>query len=239
MRILLVEDDPMIGAAVAEGLRATGDAVDWVQDGVSAASALAAATPYALLVLDIGLPGRDGLSVLRELRSHGSKLPVLLMTARDAVSDRVAGLDAGADDYLVKPFDLDELLARVRALLRRAAGRADPVLAHGRVKIDPAAHTAWLDDAPLALSAREFALLHALLERPGAILSRDQLESRIYGWGEEVSSNAVDVLIHGMRRKFGADTIRNVRGLGWRIADLPARQATSQLAEIAGSGATS
>jgi two-component system response regulator QseB len=218
MRILLVEDDPMIGAAVAEGLRATGDAVDWVQDGVSAAAALAASTPYALLVLDIGLPGRDGLTVLRELRSHGSKLPVLLMTARDAVSDRVAGLDAGADDYLVKPFDLDELLARVRALLRRAAGRADPVLAHGRVKIDPAAHTAWLDDAPLALSAREFALLHALLERPGSVLSRAQLEERLYGWNDSVGSNAVEVHIHHLRRKLGDGVVRNVRGVGYTLA---------------------
>lgn len=218
MRILLVEDDPMIGAAVAEGLRATGDAVDWVQDGVSAAAALAASTPYALLVLDIGLPGRDGLAVLRELRAHGSKLPVLLMTARDAVSDRVAGLDAGADDYLVKPFDLDELLARVRALLRRAAGRADPVLAHGRVKIDPAAHTAWLDDAPLALSAREFALLHALLERPGSVLSRTQLEERLYGWNEAVGSNAVEVHIHHLRRKLGDGVVRNVRGVGYTLA---------------------
>jgi two-component system response regulator QseB len=224
MRILLVEDDPMIGAAVAEGLRATGDAVDWVQDGVSAAAALAASTPYALLVLDIGLPGRDGLTVLRELRSHGSKLPVLLMTARDAVSDRVAGLDAGADDYLVKPFDLDELLARVRALLRRAAGRADPVLAHGRVKIDPAAHTAWLDDAPLALSAREFALLHALLERPGSVLSRAQLEERLYGWNDSVGSNAVEVHIHHLRRKLGDGVVRNVRGVGYTLAADSAEQ---------------
>ncbi len=224
MRILLVEDDPMIGAAVAEGLRATGDAVDWVQDGVSAAAALAASTPYALLVLDIGLPGRDGLTVLRELRAHGSKLPVLLMTARDAVSDRVAGLDAGADDYLVKPFDLDELLARVRALLRRAAGRADPVLAHGRVKIDPAAHTAWLDDAPLALSAREFALLHALLERPGSVLSRAQLEERLYGWNDSVGSNAVEVHIHHLRRKLGDGVVRNVRGVGYTLAADSAEQ---------------
>jgi two-component system response regulator QseB len=224
MRILLVEDDPMIGAAVAEGLRATGDAVDWVQDGVSAAAALAASTPYALLVLDIGLPGRDGLTVLRELRAHGSKLPVLLMTARDAVSDRVAGLDAGADDYLVKPFDLDELLARVRALLRRAAGRANPVLVHGRVKIDPAAHTAWLDDAPLALSAREFALLHALLERPGAVLSRAQLEERLYGWNDSVGSNAVEVHIHHLRRKLGDGVVRNVRGVGYTLAADSAEQ---------------
>jgi two-component system response regulator QseB len=217
MRILLVEDDPMIGAAVAEGLRAGGDAVDWVQDGLAAGSALAAATPYALLVLDIGLPGRDGLAVLRELRARGDRLPVLLMTARDAVSDRVAGLDAGADDYLVKPFDLDELLARVRALLRRAAGRAELVLAHGRLKLDPAAHAAWLDDVPLTLSAREFALLHALLERPGAVLSRAQLEERLYGWNDGVGSNAVEVHIHHLRRKLGEGLIRNVRGVGYTL----------------------
>jgi two-component system response regulator QseB len=219
MRILLVEDDPMIGAAVADGLRSAGYAVDWVQDGHAGSRALAADTPYALLVLDIGLPGRDGLSLLRELRGRGGSLPVLLMTARDAVSDRVAGLDAGADDYLVKPFDLDELLARARALLRRAAGRADPVLAHGRLKLDPAAHLAWLDDAQLTLSAREFALLHALLERPGAVLSRAQLEERLYGWNESVGSNAVEVHIHHLRRKLGEGVVRNVRGVGYTLGD--------------------
>ncbi|MCA3218289.1 MAG: response regulator transcription factor [Burkholderiales bacterium] len=217
MRILLVEDDPMIGAAVADGLRGAGYAVDWVQDGHAGSRALAADTPYALLVLDIGLPGRDGLSLLRELRGRGGSLPVLLMTARDAVSDRVGGLDAGADDYLVKPFDLDELLARARALLRRAAGRADPVLSHGRLRLDPAAHLAWLDDAQLTLSAREFALLHALLERPGAVLSRAQLEERLYGWNESVGSNAVEVHIHHLRRKLGDGAIRNVRGVGYTL----------------------
>jgi two-component system response regulator QseB len=219
MRILLVEDDPMIGAAVAEGLRGAGYAVDWTHDGDAGSRALAAGTPYALLVLDIGLPGRDGLALLRGLRSQGSALPVLLMTARDAVGDRVAGLDAGADDYLVKPFDLDELLARVRALLRRAAGRADPVLAHGRLRLDPARRQAWCDEAPLALSAREFALLHALLERPGAVLSRGQLEERLYGWNDRLGSNVVEVHVHHLRRKLGDSAIRTVRGAGYAIGE--------------------
>jgi two-component system response regulator QseB len=219
MRILLVEDDPMIGAAVTDGLRGAGYAVDWAHDGDAGSRALAAGTPYALLVLDIGLPGRDGLALLRGLRSHGSALPVLLMTARDAVGDRVAGLDAGADDYLVKPFDLDELLARVRALLRRAAGRADPVLAHGRLRLDPARRQAWCDEAPLALSAREFALLHALLERPGAVLSRGQLEERLYGWNDRLGSNVVEVHVHHLRRKLGDSAIRTVRGAGYAIGE--------------------
>ena len=219
MRILLVEDDPMIGAAVTDGLRGAGYAVDWTHDGDAGSRALAASTPYALLVLDIGLPGRDGLALLRGLRSQGSALPVLLMTARDAVGDRVAGLDAGADDYLVKPFDLDELLARVRALLRRAAGRADPVLAHGRLRLDPARRQAWCDEAPLALSAREFALLHALLERPGAVLSRGQLEERLYGWNDRLGSNAVEVHVHHLRRKLGDSAIRTVRGVGYAIGE--------------------
>ncbi|MCA3223622.1 MAG: response regulator [Burkholderiales bacterium] len=219
MRILLVEDDPMIGAAVTDGLRGAGYAVDWTHDGDAGSRALAAGTPYALLVLDIGLPGRDGLALLRGLRSHGSALPVLLMTARDAVGDRVAGLDAGADDYLVKPFDLDELLARVRALLRRAAGRADPVLAHGRLRLDPARRQAWCDEAPLALSAREFALLHALLERPGAVLSRGQLEERLYGWNDRLGSNVVEVHVHHLRRKLGEGAIRTVRGAGYAIGE--------------------
>ena len=219
MRILLVEDDPMIGAAVTDGLRGAGYAVDWTHDGDAGSRALAAGTPYALLVLDIGLPGRDGLALLRGLRTQGSALPVLLMTARDAVGDRVAGLDAGADDYLVKPFDLDELLARVRALLRRAAGRADPVLAHGRLRLDPARRQAWCDEAPLALSAREFALLHALLERPGAVLSRGQLEERLYGWNDRLGSNAVEVHVHHLRRKLGDSAIRTVRGVGYAIGE--------------------
>jgi len=220
VRLLLVEDDPMIGDAIAEALRGDGHAVDWVQDGAAGARALTAGAPYALLLLDLGLPGRDGLQLLGDLRGRGDRLPVLVITARDTVGDRIAGLDAGADDYLVKPFDLDELLARVRALLRRAAGRAEPLLAHGRLRLDPAKHAAWLGEQPLTLSAREFALLQALLERPEAVLSRAQLEERLYGWNEPVGSNAVEVHIHNLRRKLGERAIRNVRGVGYTLGDL-------------------
>ena len=219
MRLLLVEDDPMIGEAVAEALRREGHAVDWAQDGPAGARALSAGVPYALLLLDLGLPGRDGLQLLAELRRRGDRLPVLLITARDTVGDRIAGLDAGADDYLVKPFDLDELLARVRALVRRAAGRAAPALAHGRLRLDPATHSAWLDEQPLPLSAREFALLQALLEKPDAVLSRAQLEERLYGWDQPVGSNAVEVHIHHLRRKLGERAIRNVRGVGYTLGE--------------------
>jgi len=220
MRLLLVEDDPMIGDAIAEALRGDGHAVDWVQDGAAGARALTTGAPYALLLLDLGLPGRDGLQLLGDLRGRGDRLPVLVITARDTIGDRIAGLDAGADDYLVKPFDLDELLARVRALLRRAAGRAEPLLAHGRLKLDPAKHAAWLGEQPLQLSAREFALLQALLERPEAVLSRAQLEERLYGWNEPVGSNAVEVHIHNLRRKLGERAVRNVRGVGYTLGDL-------------------
>jgi DNA-binding response OmpR family regulator len=219
VRLLLVEDDPMIGEAVAEALRREGHAVDWAQDGPAGARALSAGVPYALLLLDLGLPGRDGLQLLAELRRRGDRLPVLLITARDTVGDRIAGLDAGADDYLVKPFDLDEMLARVRALVRRAAGRAAPALAHGRLRLDPATHSAWLDEQPLPLSAREFALLQALLEKPDAVLSRAQLEERLYGWDQPVGSNAVEVHIHHLRRKLGERAIRNVRGVGYTLGE--------------------
>jgi two-component system response regulator QseB len=220
VRLLLVEDDPMIGEAVAEALRSEGHAVDWAQDGPGGARALAAGVPYAALLLDLGLPGRDGLGLLADLRARGDRLPVLVITARDTVSDRIAGLDAGADDYLVKPFDVDELLARVRALLRRAAGRAEPQLGHGALRLDPASHQAWLREQPLHLSAREFALLQALLERPEAVLSRAQLEERLYGWNEPVGSNAVEVHIHHLRRKLGERAIRNVRGVGYTLGTL-------------------
>jgi DNA-binding response OmpR family regulator len=220
VRLLLIEDDPMIGEAVADALRGEGHSVDWAQDGPSGAQALAAGAPYALLLLDLGLPGRDGLQLLADLRGRGDRLPVLVITARDTVGDRIAGLDAGADDYLVKPFDLDELLARVRALSRRAAGRAEPLLTHGRLKLDPAKHVAWLGEQPLPLSAREFALLQALLERPEAVLSRAQLEERLYGWNEPVGSNTVEVHIHNLRRKLGERAIRNVRGVGYTLGDL-------------------
>ena len=217
MRLLLVEDDGMIGEAVRTGLRQEGFTVDWVRDAESADTAVKAES-YALVLLDLGLPRKGGLDWLRELRRAGNRMPVLVLTARDAVPDRVAGLDSGADDYLVKPFDLDELAARVRALLRRHAGRAEPLLKHAELTLDPAARVAVFKGEPMNLSAREFALLAALLERPGAILSRAQLEQRLYGWGEEIESNAVEVHIHHLRKKLGADFIRNVRGLGYTLS---------------------
>lgn len=218
MRLLLVEDDTMIGEAVRTGLRQDGFTVDWVRDAEAGDAALKAET-FALLLLDLGLPRKSGLDWLRELRRQGNRLPVLILTARDAVADRVAGLDSGADDYLVKPFDLDELSARVRALLRRDAGRAEPLQRHGELTLDPATRQVTFQGKPVSLSGRELTLLQALLERPGAILSRAQLEQRLYGWGEEVESNAVEVHIHHLRKKLGADFIRNVRGLGYTLSD--------------------
>ncbi|HEY1459817.1 MAG TPA: response regulator [Casimicrobiaceae bacterium] len=214
MRILFAEDDPMIGASVRRGLTQDGFTVDWVRDGRAAELALAEQVHDALL-LDLGLPRKSGLDVLSAMRRGGDRRPVLIITARDAISDRVAGLDAGADDYLVKPFALDELAARLRALSRRNAGRADPVIVHGEIELDPAARQVRRAGAPVALSGREFALLEALLVRPGAILSRSQLEEKLYGWKDAVESNAVEVHIHALRRKLGADLIRNVRGIGW------------------------
>ncbi|MBL8437194.1 MAG: response regulator [Zoogloeaceae bacterium] len=216
MRLLLAEDDPMIGASVQRGLRQEGYSVDWLRDGREIAPALAA-TAYDLLLLDLGLPGIGGLLALAQLRQNGVQLPVLILTARDAVADRIQGLDTGADDYLVKPFDLDELAARVRALLRRQTGRVDPVIRVGELAFDPATRSASLGGRPVVLSARELALLEAFLEQPGKPLSRAQLEERIYGWGEEVESNAVEVHIHGLRRKLGAQTIKNLRGVGYFI----------------------
>ena len=216
MRALLVEDDGMIGAGLREALGAAGWSVDWVRDGLRAQGALEDGG-YACVLLDLGLPGTDGLSVLRRARQRGDTTPVVVLTARDGLDDRVEGLDAGADDYLLKPFEVAELLARMRALLRRQAGVAESTLGTAGLKLDLLTREAVSGERRDALTAREFALLRALLERPGAILSREQLEHRIYGWGEEVASNAVDVLIHGMRRKLGAEAIRNVRGLGWRV----------------------
>ncbi|MFV0664899.1 response regulator [Denitromonas sp.] len=218
MRILLVEDDAMIGASVQRGLRQGGHAVDWVRDGVAAGLALHD-TPYDLLLLDLGLPKRDGIEVLRELRASGNPLPVLVLTARDAVSERIRGLDAGADDYVLKPFDLDELAARVRALARRGRGAAEPVLSRGALVLNPAAHAVTLDGAPVKLSAREFALLEALFEADGKPLSRTRLEERVYGWGEEVESNAIEVHIHALRRKLGTGWIRNLRGVGYYLSE--------------------
>jgi two-component system response regulator QseB len=223
MRILLAEDDPMIGAGIRQGLRQDGFAVDWVRDGNAATLALAE-NVHDLVVLDLGLPRRDGLEVLQSMRRRGDTRPVLILTARDAVGDRVGGLDAGADDYMVKPFELSELAARVRALLRRGVGRASPVIVHGALELDPATREVRLAGEPVALSARELALLEALLARPGAILSRAQLEEKVYGWKDEIESNAIDVHIHALRRKLGAAAIRNVRGVGWMIGE-PGRDA--------------
>ena len=216
MRLLLVEDDTMIGEAIRAGLQREGLAVDWVHDGESAETALRS-EPFDVLLLDLGLPRRPGLAVLSALRARGDALPVIILTARDAVSDRVQGLDAGADDYLVKPFDLDELAARVRALLRRKSGRGAPAIEHLGVVLDPAAHTVRRDGEDVSLSPKEFALLQLLMERPGTILSRTRIEERLYGWGQEVESNAVEVHIHGLRRKLGPDFILNVRGVGYRV----------------------
>ncbi|HSY29674.1 MAG TPA: response regulator [Burkholderiaceae bacterium] len=216
MRLLLVEDDSMIGESVRKGLRQDGFIIDWVQDGRSAESALECGT-YDLLLLDLGLPRKSGLEVLKSLRQRRNPIPVLILTARDAVTDRVAGLDAGADDYLVKPFDLEELAARIRALLRRQSGRADSIIRHGDLTLNPATHEVHLQGAPVMLSAREFSLLEAFLDRPGAVLSRMQLEEKLYGWDDEIESNTVEVYIHALRKKLGASLIKNVRGVGYMI----------------------
>jgi len=216
MRLLLVEDDPMIGETLVDLLRGEHHAVDWVRDGEMAGAALRSET-YDLVLLDLGLPRRDGLDVLRELRDRRDRTPVLVATARDAVAERIAGLDAGADDYIVKPYDLQELLARIRALVRRAAGRAEPVYEHRGVSLNPVTHEASVDGRPVQLSAREWAVLEPLIARPGLLLSRAQLEDKLYGWKDEVSSNAVEVYIHGLRRKLGADLIQNVRGVGYMV----------------------
>ena len=216
MRILLVEDDQMIADGVSKALRDEGFALDWVQDGEAALSA-ASSVPYDLILLDLGLPKADGLSVLRALRARDHGEPVLIVTARDAVAERVKGLDAGADDYLVKPFDLDELGARIRALIRRGAGRSKSLMEHGALALDTVSHQVTLAGKPVVLSAREYALLEALLVRPGAVLSKSQLEDKIYGWGEEIGSNTVEVYVHALRKKLGPDWILNVRGLGYMI----------------------
>lgn len=216
MRILLVEDDPMIANAVEMALKDAAHAVDWVCDGETACAALDLSQHQAVL-LDLGLPGCDGLEVLRHIRHQGHHLPVIIITARDAVEDRIQGLDLGADDYLLKPFDINELLARLRAVIRRQSGQAMPQLGNGVVTLDPATHEARRGDNVQLLSAREYALLHAFLLRPGTILSRSELEERIYSWNEEVESNAIDFLIHGVRKKLGADVIKNIRGAGWMV----------------------
>ena len=216
MRLLLVEDDPMIGEAVQDLLRAEHYAVDWARDGDAADTALRT-QPYDLVLLDLGLPKRDGLAVLRDLRARKNRTPVLVATARDAVAQRIEGLDAGADDYVLKPYDLDELLARIRALLRRAAGRAEPVYEHKGVCINPATRESTVNGVPVVLSAREWAVLEPLIARPGMVLSRQQLEDKLYGWGDEVSSNAVEVYVHGLRKKLGPELVLNVRGVGYLV----------------------
>lgn len=218
MRVLLVEDDTMIGEAVQAALKDAAYAVDWVRDGQAAPAALRTQA-YDFVLLDLGLPGRDGLEVLRDIRAGGNPVPVLIITARDGLDDRLRGLDGGADDYVLKPFEMAELLARMRVALRRRAGSAESSLSNGEVRLDLSTRQASVAGQPdVQLSAREFALLQALLVRPGAILSRGELEDRIYGWGEEVESNAVEFIIHALRRKLGSQVIRNVRGLGWRVS---------------------
>lgn len=216
MRLLLVEDDPMIGEVTLDALRAEGHAVDWVRDGEMAETAMAT-TPYDLVLLDLGLPRRDGVDVLRAMRERGDRTPVLIVTARDALSQRVLGLDAGADDYLLKPYELDELLARIRALIRRAQGRAEPVYEHGGLRVNPATREVTVDGQPVQLSGREWAVLEPLIARPGAVLSRAQLEAKLYSWKDEVSSNAVEVYVHGLRRKLGAGAIQTLRGVGYLV----------------------
>jgi len=216
VRLLLVEDDTMIGESVRKGLRQDGFTIDWVQDGNAAETAIDGGN-YDMVLLDIGLPKKSGLDVLKSLRQRRISLPVMLLTARDAIGDRVAGLDAGADDYLIKPFDLEELAARIRALLRRQSGRVDPVIRHGDLTLNQATHTVHRDGEQVTLSAREFSLLEGFLDRPGAVLSRTQLEEKLYGWGDEVESNTVEVYIHSLRKKLGASLIKNVRGVGYMV----------------------
>jgi len=216
MRVLLVEDDPQLGDGLAIGMRQSGFAVDWLKDGVSADAALKS-EPFDLVVLDLGLPRLSGMELLRRLRARDETLPVLILTARDAIADKVAGLDAGADDYLIKPIDLDELAARLRALTRRCGGRAAPKLAHGTLELDLATRQASRAGQAVDLGTREFAILHALLENAGRVMTRSQLESSIYGWSDEPESNAIEVHIHHLRRKLGADLIKTLRGVGYLI----------------------
>ena len=217
MRILLVEDDRMIGEEMQRALKREAYAVDWVRDGLEALESLSTQA-YGLILLDLGLPGRDGRDVLGQIRAHGSDVPVIIVTARDGVSERIDGLDQGADDYVVKPFAISELLARIRAVIRRKAGQAQPVLSNGALSLDPRTRMASFGGQSEILPAREYALLHALLSRPGIILSRAELEDSLYGWNEEVESNAVEFLIHSIRKKLGKEAIINVRGAGWLVS---------------------
>jgi two-component system, OmpR family, response regulator QseB len=216
MRVLLIEDDPMIAKGLQTALRQDGYAVDGVSDGRRAAEALRTES-FDIVLLDLGLPGRDGLEVLRELRGRGDSTPVIIVTARDDMRNRIEGLDAGADDYIIKPFDLDEIAARMRSVLRRAAGRGDPCIRHRGISLNPVTHAVERDGVPVPLSAHEFSVLEALLQRPGAVLSRTQLEDRLYGWSDSIESNAVEVYIHALRRKLGSESIRTLRGVGYFI----------------------
>jgi two-component system response regulator QseB len=216
MRLLLVEDDEMIAETVLESMRREGYAIDWAQDGRAAELSLGNGV-YDLVLLDLGLPRKDGFDLLRGYRRLGGEAPVIILTARDAVNDRIRGLDAGADDYLIKPFDIDELAARARALLRRRTGHKHPVYTHGELTLDPAAHEVTKGGVPLALVPREFALLQALIEEPARVFTRAELEDKLYGWGEEVGSNTIEVHVHSLRRKIGAEQVVTVRGVGYRL----------------------
>jgi two-component system, OmpR family, response regulator QseB len=220
MRLLLVEDDPMLGDAVQRVLHQEFFTVDWVLDGEEAELALDT-FPYDLMLLDLGLPGKNGLDILHDLRKRKVSMPVIILTARDAISDRIAGLDSGADDYLVKPFDPDELAARIRALLRRREGRIEPLITFGLFTLNPATHELYCQEKLIRLSFREFSLISLLLERPGATVSREQLEHRLYGWNEEVESNTIEVHIHNMRKKLGHNLIRTIRGVGYLVVEKP------------------
>jgi two-component system response regulator QseB len=216
MRILLVEDDVMIGKGICAVLKMAHFTVNWVQDGIEAEHALELEN-YSLLLLDLGLPRKNGLEILKSLRGRGNTIPVLILTARDAVGERIQGLNSGADDYLVKPFDLDELIARMRALLRRNFGQESNVITYGEITIDTIKHDVRLGGDLINLSAKEFTIFYALMENPGAVLSRDKLEEKLYGWDDEISSNTIQVYIHNLRKKIGGDIIQNVRGVGYRI----------------------
>jgi len=219
MRLLVVEDDPMIGDSLRRGLRLSDFTVDWVRDGMDAELALHNGV-YDMMILDLGLPGKSGLQVLEQMRQLGNELPVLIVTARDLVGDRISGLNLGADDYLVKPFDLNELKARIYAVMRRHGGRGTPLINYGAISIDPSEHKVLLRGTPIDLTAREFSLLQALMTRPGSVLSPSKLEDTLYGWDDEVASNTVEVHIHNIRRKLGSKSILNVRGVGYRIGKL-------------------
>lgn len=219
MRLLLVEDDPLLGDGVCVGLGHEDYTVDWFRNARSAEAALRSEY-YDLMVLDLGLPDKSGLEVLQQMRARGDDLPVLILTARDAVSDRVSGLDSGADDYMIKPFDLDELSARLRALLRRRYGRAQSEIRHGEIVLDPAAHSVTLGGKPVDISPREYAVLHLLLENEGKVLSRSRLEDGLYSWDGDVESNAIEVYVHHLRKKLGSALIRTIRGVGYIIDPL-------------------